>query len=338
MKTIQKIKARQILDSRGNPTLEVDVILSNGILGRAAVPSGVSTGDKEAMELRDGNKAYLGKTVYGAIENIHNIISPVIQGTDPTDYKNVDQILIELDGTQNKSKLGANAILGVSLATARAAANAQGVQFFEFINENNSLTLPAPMMNILNGGSHADNNIDFQEFMIYPLGVNSFSESLQIGVEIFHYLKQTLKKRGLNTSVGDEGGFAPNLSSNEEAIEVILEAVEKAGYKIGDEAFIALDVASSEFYDKDENLYVLESENRKLNSRELVDYYKSLIDKYPIVSIEDGLDQNDWDGWIFMNQQLGNSIQIVGDDLTVTNPEILQKAIDKKAINAILIK
>lgn len=338
MKTIQKIQARQIIDSRGNPTLEVDVILSNGILGRAAVPSGASTGDKEAMELRDGNKAYLGKTVYGAIENIHTFILPVIQGIDPTNYTNIDQILIDLDGTQNKTNLGANTILGVSLASARAAANAQGVQFFEFINKNDFHILPVPMMNILNGGGHADNNIDFQEFMIYPLGANSFSESLQIGVEIFQHLKQTLKKRGLNTSVGDEGGFAPNLSSNEEAIEVILEAVEKSGYKIGKEAFIALDVASSEFYNKDENLYVLESENRKLNSLELIDYYKSLIDKYPIVSIEDGLDQNDWDGWILMNQQLGNSIQIVGDDLTVTNPNILQEAIDKKAINAILIK
>ncbi len=335
---IQKIQARQILDSRGNPTLEVDVILNNGISGRAAVPSGASTGENEAVELRDGNNAYLGKTVLKAIENIHSIISPEIIGMDPAEYINIDQKLIDLDGTPNKGNLGANAILGISLATARAGANGMGLEFFEFLNGEDIFTLPAPMMNILNGGSHADNNIDFQEFMIYPLGANTFSDALQMGVEIFHYLKQTLNKRGLNTSVGDEGGFAPDLSSNEEAIEVILDAVELSGYKIGKEVFLALDVASSEFYNESDNHYHLASENRKLTSDELIDYYKILIDKYPIVSIEDGLDQNDWEGWKLMQQTIGNSVQIVGDDLTVTNPKILQRAIDENAINAILIK
>ena len=338
MSKIQNIISRQILDSRGNPTIEVDVIVNDNILGRAAVPSGASTGSREAIELRDKESAYLGKGVLKAIKNINEIILPNLKGMETSNYDLIDKKLIELDGTENKSKLGANAILGVSLASCRAAANYNKMPFYKFISNSTNYYLPAPMMNIINGGSHADNNIDFQEFMIYPLGFDSFSKSLKAGVEIFHHLKQIFKENKLNTAVGDEGGFAPNLNSNEEALEYIIKSIEKAGYTPGVDIFITLDVASSEFYSKENQFYNLKSENRKVNSNELIEYYKYLIDKYPIVSIEDGLDEADWDGWIKMNKEIGSKIQIVGDDLTVTNPKILKKAIDKKAINSILIK
>ena len=338
MSKITNIIPRQILDSRGNPTIEVDVFLNDSVFGRAAVPSGASTGTREAIELRDNNNSYFGKSVYNAIKHIKEIISPNIIGMDSCNYELIDRTLIELDGTKNKSKLGANAILGVSLASARAAANYKKIPFYQFISPSSEYYLPAPMMNIINGGSHADNNIDFQEFMIFPLGFETFSCSLQAGVEIFHHLKQILKEKKLNTSVGDEGGFAPNLSSNEEALELIIQSIKIAGYKPGKDIFIALDVASSEFYDKEKNIYNLKSEKRRINSEELINYYKYLINKYPIISIEDGLDERDWNGWINMNQKLGSTIQIVGDDLTVTNPQILTEAINKKAINSILIK
>ncbi len=338
MSKIKNITSRQIIDSRGNPTIEVDVYLKDGSFGRAAVPSGASTGSREAIELRDGRHSYLGKSVYNAINNINKIILPSLINLDSSNYNMIDAQLIELDGTHNKAKLGANAILGVSLASARAAANYHKKSFYEFIGTEKVFYMPSPMMNIINGGSHADNNIDFQEFMIFPLGFDTFNKALQAGVEIFHNLKIILKNNNLNTSVGDEGGFAPNLNSNEEALEYIIESIEKAGYKPGKEIFIALDVASSEFYLPKENLYDLQSEKRKLSSKELIDYYDFLIKKYPIVSIEDGLDENDWSGWIDFNNRLGKSIQIVGDDLTVTNPTILDEAINKKAINSILIK
>ncbi|MAV59069.1 MAG: phosphopyruvate hydratase [Candidatus Marinimicrobia bacterium] len=338
MPKIKNINSRQIIDSRGNPTIEVDVHLKDGSFGRAAVPSGASTGSREALEMRDKEEFYLGKSVYKAIKNIDNIIFPALFNLNVQDYRNIDKVLIDLDGTLNKSNLGANAILGVSLACACAASNYQKKSFYEFIAKDNKISMPSPMMNIINGGSHADNNIDFQEFMIFPLGFESFSQALQAGVEIFHNLKNILKKKGLNTAVGDEGGFAPNLNSNEQALEFIIQSIELAGYKPGEEVFIALDIASSEFYDKANNFYVLKSEGKKLNSHELIDYYKYLIEKYPIISIEDGLDENDWQGWIEFNKNLGSSIQIVGDDLTVTNPLILKKAIDKEAINSILIK
>ena len=338
MPKIKNINSRQIIDSRGNPTIEVDVHLKDGSFGRAAVPSGASTGSREALEMRDNEEFYLGKSVYKAIKNIDNIIFPALLNLNVQDYRNIDKVLIDLDGTLNKSNLGANAILGVSLACAYAASNYQKKSFYEFIAEDNKISMPSPMMNIINGGSHADNNIDFQEFMIFPLGFESFSQALQAGVEIFHNLKNILKNKGLNTAVGDEGGFAPNLDSNEQALEFIIQSIELAGYKPGVEVFVALDIASSEFYNKTDSLYVLKSEDKKLNSKELIDYYRDLIRKYPILSIEDGLDENDWLGWIEFNKKLGSSIQIVGDDLTVTNPLILKKAIDKKAINSILIK
>ena len=338
MPKIKNINSRQIIDSRGNPTIEVDVHLKDGSFGRAAVPSGASTGSREALEMRDNEEFYLGKSVYKAIKNIDNIIFPALLNLNVQDYRNIDKVLIDLDGTLNKSNLGANAILGVSLACACAASNYQKKSFYEFIAEDNKISMPSPMMNIINGGSHADNNIDFQEFMIFPLGFESFSQALQAGAEIFHNLKNILKNKGLNTAVGDEGGFAPNLDSNEQALEFIIQSIELAGYKPGEEVFVALDIASSEFYNKTDNLYVLKSEDKKLNSKELIDYYRDLIRKYPILSIEDGLDENDWLGWIEFNKKLGSSIQIVGDDLTVTNPLILKKAIDKKAINSILIK
>ena len=338
MSNIKNIISRQILDSRGNPTIEVDVILKDQTLGRASVPSGASTGSREAIELRDNKTNFMGKSVLKAIENIQKKILPQLLGMDSSNFNLIDKTMIELDGTENKSQLGANAILGVSLASARAAANYQNKSFYEFISDENKFYLPAPMMNIINGGSHADNNIDFQEFMIFPLGFRSFSKSLQAGVEIFHHLKKILKQKKLNTSVGDEGGFAPDLNSNEEALEYIIKSIQSAGYKPGEEVYIALDVASSEFYDSQKKLYNLKSENRKINSEELIEYYKYLEKQYPIVSIEDGLDESDWKGWTKLNEQLGSRIQIVGDDLTVTNPQILKKAINKKAINSILIK
>ena len=333
---ITHIHAREILDSRGNPTVEVDLQLNDGSFGRAAVPSGASTGEHEAVELRDGGDRYMGRGTEQAVRNVNATLGPALIGQDALDQRNVDNLMIELDGTDNKSKLGANAILGVSMATAKAAADHKGLPLFQSLGDENASTLPIPMMNILNGGSHADNNVDIQEFMVFPIGAESFSQALRMGTEIFHNLKSVLKAKGLNTAVGDEGGFAPNLRSNEEAIEVILEAIEKTGYSSGKDIFLALDVAASEIYNN--GAYHLDSENKVLSAEEMVSYYKDLLKKYPIVSIEDGLDENDWDGWQKMNTELGNSIQIVGDDLTVTNIPRLQRAIDEKSMNAILIK
>ena len=333
---IAHIHAREILDSRGNPTVEVDVRLNDGSFGRAAVPSGASTGEHEAVELRDGGKRFLGKGTKQAVNNVNDVIGPALSGNDALDQRHIDNLMIELDGTENKSKLGANAILGASMATARVAADHHKLPLFQSLGGNDATTLPIPMMNILNGGSHADNSVDIQEFMVYPIGAESFSKALQMGTEIFHHLKSVLKGKGLNTAVGDEGGFAPDLNSNEEAIEVIMEAANNAGYELGKQIFLALDVAASELF-KD-GVYHLESEGRTLPAEELVDYYSALVDKYPIVSIEDGLAENDWDGWAAMNARLGGKIQIVGDDLTVTNITRLQKAIDEKSMNAILIK
>ncbi|HOU17845.1 MAG TPA: phosphopyruvate hydratase [Candidatus Marinimicrobia bacterium] len=339
MSTIIEVNAREILDSRGNPTIEVEVLTESGFYGSAAVPSGASTGEHEAVELRDGDKSrYLGKGTLKAVQNVNDIIAPEIIGEDVLDQAWIDNLMIELDGTPNKAKLGANATLGVSLAVARAAANFVGLPFYKYIGGVNARVLPVPMMNILNGGKHADNNVDLQEFMIFPVGAKCFAEALRMGVETFHQLKSVLKKKGMNTAVGDEGGFAPNLRSNEEAIEVILEAAAKTGYKIGSELFIALDPASSSFYNTETKKYELKSENRSLSSEEMVDYYKNLVDKYPIISIEDGMAEDDWDGWKLMVKKLGNRIQIVGDDLTVTNVERLSRAIKEKAINSILIK
>jgi len=339
MSTIIDVNAREILDSRGNPTIEVELLTESGFYGSAAVPSGASTGEHEAVELRDGDKnRYMGKGVLLAVQNVNEIIAPEIIGEDVLDQAYIDNLLIDIDGTPNKGKLGANATLGVSLAVARAAADVVGLPLYKYIGGTNARVLPVPMMNILNGGSHADNNVDLQEFMIFPAGATSFAEALRMGVETFHHLKSVLKKKGLNTAVGDEGGFAPNLRSNVEAIEVILEAAEKTGYKIGKELFIALYPASSEFYNKETKLYELKSENRSLTSEEMVAYYKDMVTKYPVVSIEDGLAEDDWDGWKYMVKELGDKIQIVGDDLTVTNVERLGRAIEEKAINSILIK
>jgi len=339
MSTIIDVNAREILDSRGNPTIEVELLTESGFYGSAAIPSGASTGEHEAVELRDGDKSrYNGKGVLKAVQNVNEIIAPEIIGEDVLDQAYIDNVLLEIDGTPNKSKLGANATLGVSLAVAKAAADAVGLPLFKYIGGVNARILPVPMMNILNGGSHADNNVDLQEFMIFPAGATSFREALRMGVETFHHLKAVLKKKGLNTAVGDEGGFAPNLSSNEEAIEVILEAAEKTGYKIGEELFIALDPASSEFYNTETKKYELKSENKNLSSEEMVQYYKALVEKYPIASLEDGLAEDDWSGWQYMTKELGNKIQIVGDDLTVTNVERLGRAIEEKSMNSILIK
>ena len=335
--TIKKIVSREILDSRGNPTVEVDVHLADGAFGRASVPSGASTGEHEAVELRDNDKSrYLGKGVKKAVEIINTIISDEIIDLDALNQKNVDDKMIALDGTPNKSSLGANSILGVSIAVAKAASNAKNIPLYEYLNKDGIYTMPIPMMNIINGGSHADNNVDFQEFMVFPVGAESFSKALQMGTVVFHQLKNVLKGRGLNTAVGDEGGFAPNLKSNEEAIEMILTAIDKAGYTAGKDIFIALDVAASEIFDK--NKYIIKSENKSLSSDQMISYYKNLIEKYPIISIEDGLAEDDWGGWSLMNSELGNKIQIVGDDLTVTNLNRLKKAIDLKSMNAILIK
>ncbi|MCK4640461.1 MAG: phosphopyruvate hydratase [Candidatus Marinimicrobia bacterium] len=339
MSTIIDINAREILDSRGNPTVEVEVLTESGFYGSAAVPSGASTGEHEAVELRDGDKSrYMGKGVLKAVQNVNEIIAPEIIGEDVLDQAYIDNVLLEIDGTPNKNKLGANATLGVSLAVVKAAADVVGLPLYKYVGGTNARVLPVPMMNIINGGSHADNNVDLQEFMIFPLGATSFREALRMGVETFHHLKAVLKSKGLNTSVGDEGGFAPNLRSNIEAIEIILEAAEKTGYKVGKELFIALDPASSEFYNKETKKYDLKSENRSLSSEEMVHYYKEMVAKYPVVSIEDGLAEDDWDGWKYMVKELGDKIQIVGDDLTVTNVERLTRAIDEKAINSILIK
>jgi enolase 1/2/3 len=337
MTIISGVFAREVLDSRGNPTIEVDVILESGVTGRASVPSGASTGEHEAVELRDGDKKrYLGKGVLKARDNVLNIIAPEIIGLNSLNQITIDAKLIELDGTENKSKLGANAIMGVSVATAKAAANALSLPLFRYLGGVNAKLLPVPMMNILNGGKHADNNVDIQEFMIFPLGASSFSEALMMGTEVFHNLKSVLKDRGLSTSVGDEGGFAPSLNTNEEALELIVMAIEKAGYKPGEEVSIALDPAASEFYI--DGKYVLNAEGKKLDSSGMTDYYENLIAKYPIVSIEDGHAEDDWDGFCEMTARLGDRLQIVGDDLYVTNTERLKKGIQSKATNSILIK
>ncbi|PIQ15878.1 MAG: phosphopyruvate hydratase [Flavobacteriales bacterium CG18_big_fil_WC_8_21_14_2_50_32_9] len=340
MSYIAQIHARQIFDSRGNPTVEVDVITQNGILGRAAVPSGASTGKYEAVELRDNDKKnYLGKGVLKAVQNINTVINEELNGAYVLDQTTIDKTLIALDGTENKANLGANAILGVSMAAAKAAAEETGLPLFKYIGGVNANVLPIPMMNILNGGSHADNNIDFQEFMVMPVGAKSFSEGLKMGIEVFHNLKEVLKKKGYSTNVGDEGGFAPNLKSNEEAIETVLTAIEKAGYKPGEDMFIALDAASSEYYDTKEKMYHLKkSTGDKLTSSQMVSYWKDWTKKYPILSIEDGLDEDDWKGWAELTKTLGGKIQLVGDDLFVTNTKRLSRGIIEKSANSILIK
>jgi len=340
MPYITDVYAREVLDSRGNPTIEVEVYTDSGAFGRALVPSGASTGEHEAVELRDGDKnRYLGKGVEQAVENVNQKIAPELLGMDVTQQVLIDQIMIDLDGTLNKGKLGANAILGVSMAVARAAADFVGLPLYLYLGGFNAKELPTPMMNIINGGSHADNNVDFQEFMIMPVGAPTFKEALRMGAEIFHSLKAVLKGKGYNTSVGDEGGFAPNLGSNEEALEVIMTAIEKAGYKPGTDVMLAMDVASSEFYNKEKGVYVLAGEGGKeLTSAELVDFYDTLVDKYPIISIEDGLDENDWDGWKLQTEKMGHKVQLVGDDLFVTNTERLAKGIEKGIANSILIK
>lgn len=337
MTTIIDVYARELLDSRGNPTVEVDVMLECGEIGRAAVPSGASTGAFEAVELRDGDKErYLGKGVLEAVENVNSIISPEVIGMDALDQMYIDQTLIELDGTPNKSKLGANAVLGVSLACAKAAALALGIPLYRYIGGVNACELPVPFMNILNGGKHADNNIDIQEFMIVPLGAETFSESIRIGAEVFHTLKKVLHGKGFNTSVGDEGGFAPNLASNEAALEVIVEAIIKAGYNPGEDVSLALDVAATELYKEDK--YHLFGEGLEKTTEEMIDYYEELVDRYPIISIEDGLYEDDWDGWKLFTNRLGKRIQIVGDDLFVTNTERLAKGIELGVANSILVK
>ena len=323
---ISDVFAREILDSRGNPTVEVEVVLESGEMGRAAVPSGASTGIYEAVELRDGDKSrYLGKGVLNAVDNVNEIIAPELIGMNVFDQVGIDQMLIELDGTDNKGKLGANAILGVSMAVVKAAAEELGMPLFQYLGGVNAKVLPTPMMNIINGGEHADNNVDIQEFMVMPVGADSWAEALRMGAEIFHSLKSVLKGKGLNTAVGDEGGFAPNLGSNEEALMAIVEAIEKAGYKPGDEVKIAMDAAASSFYSADKKKYVLAGEGKELTSEEMVAFYEDLVSKYPIISIEDGLDENDWDGFKLMTERLGDKIQIVGDDLFVTNTAKLEE-------------
>jgi enolase len=340
MGQIAKIQARQVLDSRGNPTVEVDVITSTGILGRAIVPSGASTGIHEAVELRDGDKGhYLGKGVLKAVNNVNTVLNDELTGYFVTDQNEIDAKMIELDGSANKGNLGANAILGVSLACAKAAAQVTGQELFRYVGGVNANTLPIPLMNILNGGSHADNSIDFQEFMIMPVGAANFSDAIRMGAEVFHHLKSVLKSLGYSTNVGDEGGFAPNLKSNEEAVTVILQAIEKAGYKPGVDIYLALDPASSEYYITGEKVYHLhKSTGDKLTPGQMVDYWKSWTDKYPIISIEDGMAEDDWDGWKLLTDTIGDKVQLVGDDLFVTNSKRLQMGIDKKVGNSILVK
>ncbi len=339
MEKIDRIRAREILDSRGNPTIEVEVLTGGGFFGRAAVPSGASTGVHEAVELRDKDKGrYMGKGVLKAVENVNSVISKKITGFNVCEQNLIDSAMIELDGTPNKGKLGANAILGVSLATARAAACYTGQELYRYIGGVNANTLPIPLMNILNGGSHADNLIDIQEFMIMPVGATSFGEALRMGTEVFHSLKNVLKQKGHSTNVGDEGGFAPDLSSNEEAIEVVLEAVEKAGYTPRKDIFIALDPAASEFYNEDKKEYYFESTKQSFSSEQMVGFWKEWVEKYPILSIEDGLHEDDWEGWKLLTKTVGDKVQIVGDDLLVTNVKRLQRCIDEKSANSILIK
>ena len=334
MAAIDIIGAREILDSRGNPTVEVEVILDDGTVGRAAVPSGASTGAFEAAELRDGGSRYLGKGVEKAVAHVFEEIAPEVEGLEAQDQRIIDETMIALDGTPNKSRLGANAILGVSLAAAKAAAESADLSFFRYIGGPNAATLPVPMMNILNGGAHADTNVDIQEFMIAPIGAPTFRESLRWGAEIYHSLKSVLKKRGLATSIGDEGGFAPNLDSNRAALDLILEAIEKAGFKTGSEIALAMDVAATEFYESGSYAF----EGSKLSSTDLINYYKGLVENYPIVSIEDPLSEDDWDGWNAMTKELGSKIQLVGDDLFVTNPTRLARGIESHTANALLVK
>ncbi len=335
---IADIHAREILDSRGNPTIEVDVELENGVIGRAAVPSGASTGEHEAVELRDGDKArYLGKGVLNAVEHVNGTIAEELTGFDATDQTAIDEMMISLDGTKNKSKLGANAILGVSLAVAKAAANAANLPLYKYIGGTNAKVLPVPMMNILNGGKHADNNVDFQEFMIIPTEAERFSEALRMGVEVFHALKSVLHKKGYNTAVGDEGGFAPSLKSNDEALDVILEAITKAGYKPGSDIYLALDVASSEMWDNGKYKFYKSTQELK-SKEEMVKFYENWVKQYPIISIEDGMAENDWEGWKMLTEAVGKNVQLVGDDLFVTNTEFLSKGIDQGVANSILVK
>ncbi|NPV27235.1 MAG: phosphopyruvate hydratase [Firmicutes bacterium] len=337
MSTIADVYAREILDSRGNPTIEVDVYLEDGTLGRAAIPSGASTGAYEAVELRDDDAGrYLGKGVTKAVDNVNTVIAPELVGLDALDQVGIDQLLIELDGTPNKGKLGANAILGVSLAVAKAGANFVGLPLYQYIGGVNAKELPVPMMNILNGGKHADNNVDLQEFMVVPAGATTFAESLRMGVEVYHHLKSVLKKKGLSTSVGDEGGFAPNLKSNEEALEVIVEAITKAGYKPGEDIYLAIDVAANELYK--EGKYVLAGAGITRTADEMIEFYARLVDQFPIVTIEDGLAEDDWEGWKKLTERLGKKIQLVGDDIFVTNMERLGKGIELGVANSILIK
>ncbi len=340
MSGIVYVHGRQILDSRGNPTIEVDLYTENGVVGRASVPSGASTGIHEALEMRDGDKGYyLGKGVQKAVQNVNDVIAKELQGIDVMEQNAIDNLMINLDGTPNKQNLGANAILGVSLAAAHAAAQETSQPLYRYIGGVNANTLPIPMMNILNGGSHADNCIDFQEFMIMPAGADTYSDALRMGVEVFHSLKSVLKKAGYSTNVGDEGGFAPDLKSNEEAIQLIIKAIETAGYKPGEHIFIALDPAASEYYIPEENVYHLhKSTGEKLSPSDMVSFWKNWVDKYPIISIEDGMAEDDWDGWQLITKTLGNKIQLVGDDLFVTNVERLQKGINNKVANSILIK
>ncbi len=340
MSFIASIHARQILDSRGNPTVEVDVITESGFIGRAAVPSGASTGKHEAVELRDGDKAvYVGKGVLKAIDNVNNIIAPKLLGVPVTDQALVDRMLIDIDGTANKAKLGANATLAVSMAVAKAGAQASNLNLYRYLGGVNAITLPVPLMNILNGGAHADNKIDFQEFMIVPTGAATFSEGLRWGVEIFHQLKTVLKQKGYSTNVGDEGGFAPDIQSNEEAIETVLQAIEAAGYKAGEQVFIAMDAATSEMYNEADNTYKFyKSSGKVISSDEMVAYWTAWVDKYPIISIEDGMAEDDWDGWKKLTESVGNRCQLVGDDLFVTNVLRLQQGIDRGIANSILVK
>lgn len=334
MGEIIDILAREVLDSRGNPTVQVDIYLDSGVMGRATVPSGASTGTREAIELRDGDKRYFGKGVQKAVDNILNEIAPNIIGMDSLDQEGIDKFLIELDGTENKSRLGANAILAVSMAVCKASAEELGLPLYRYIGGTKAKTLPIPMMNIINGGVHADNNLDIQEFMIVPVGFSRFSQALRAGVEVFHSLKEILKNKGLSTAVGDEGGFSPMLEKNEEAIKLIIEAIKKAGYEPGKDIYIALDAAASEFFD--EGFYIVEG--KKLTSKEMIEYYESLIDKYPIISIEDGMSEADWEGWELLSQRLKEKIQLVADDLVVTNPKIIKEAIKRGIANSVLIK
>ena len=340
MTKIVSIHARQILDSRGNPTVEADVTTENGVIGRAAVPSGASTGKHEAVELRDGDKGvYVGKGVLKAVNNVNTLISGELKGMSVNEQASIDKAMIELDGTENKSKLGANAMLAVSMAVANAAAQENNQMLFEYLGDDDLTILPIPMMNILNGGSHADNSIDFQEFMVMPVGADSFSDALRMGTEVFHNLKEVLKSKGFSTNVGDEGGFAPNIGSNVEAIEIVLQAIEKAGYKPGEDMYIAMDAAASEFYNAEENVYHFhQSTGEKLTPSEMVSFWKDWSEKYPILSIEDGLDEDDWDGWKQLTEAIGEKVQLVGDDLFVTNVNRLSTGIEKGIANSILVK